>query len=217
MKMKNVVMTNFKGILINAENCNIEAENCELTNAQKAILNLTGGIYNFTHCTIANYYLSSVELGWGNSNDETIHLLGSYTNEETKTTEYYPIWQANFYNTIIWGKGKGSKITFDGDEKAIILPFFRNCIIPNDDATNDDPNDPTATVVNCLINIDPKFKLTDSDDFVFDFRLDSLSPARNVADPAIAKKIPYDIKGIDRFQDQGPDIGGYEYHPEKKL
>ena len=217
MKMKNVVMTNFKGILLNAVNCRIDAENCEFTNAKDALLYLTGGIYNFTHCTIANYYLSSTELGWGSSDNETICMMSSYRNKETSTTEYYPIVQANFYNCIIWGKGTGSEITFDADEEAFIIPFFQNCVIPNREATNDNPKDPNAEVIHCLIDEDPLFQLTDPKDFKYDFRLSSLSPARNAADIQIAQKLPMDIDGNDRFLDEGPDMGGYEFVPEKDL
>ncbi|MDR2806127.1 MAG: hypothetical protein LBB85_10940 [Dysgonamonadaceae bacterium] len=218
IKMKNVVMTNFKGVLLNAVNSNIEAENCEFSNAKNAVLNLTGGIYNFTHCTIANYYNSSSEAGWGNSDNETVRLLGSFWNEAANETEYYPILHANFYNSIIWGRNSRlSEILFDPDEKAVVVTFFQNCVIPNKDATNDDPVSSNAQVVDCLINKDPKFKLTDSRDFIYDFRLDSLSPARNVADKAIAQKLPQDIAGADRFLDEGPDMGGYEFVPVKEL
>ena len=217
IKMKNVVMTNFKGLLLNAVNCRIEAENCEFSNAKNALLFLSGGIYNFTHCTLANYYMSSHELGWGNSDNETVCMMGSYWNEKTESTEYYPIEQANFYNCIIWGKGKtSSDITFDADKKAIIFPYFQNCIIPNADATNDDPNDPDAEVIDCLIAEDPKFRLIDSDNLTYDFRLDSISPARNVADIQIAQKFPKDLNGIDRFLDEGPDMGAYEYVPAQE-
>jgi hypothetical protein len=217
MQMKNVVMTNFKGILLQAVNCRIDAENCELTNAKNTLLNLTGGVYNFTHCTLANYYISSVELGWGNSDNETIRLMGTYWNEATETTEYYPLEHAGFYNSIIWGRSRGSDIVFDADEKAVVVPFFQNCLIPNKDATNDDPADPNAQVISCLIDKDPQFKLTDSKDFKYDFRLDSLSPARNGADRPIAEKIPKDINGIDRLSDEGPDMGAYEFAPGKEL
>ncbi|MDR1526296.1 MAG: hypothetical protein LBS46_01335 [Dysgonamonadaceae bacterium] len=218
MKMNNVVMTNFKGVLLNAVNCRIEAENCEFSNAKDAILNLTGGVYSFTHCTIANYYMSSPESGWGNSDNATVRLLGSYWNEATETTEYYPIEHIGFYNSIIWGKGQNSSdIVLDADEKAVVVPFFQNCLIPNKDATNDDPADPRAQIVHCLINKDPKFKLTDSEDLIYNFRLDSLSPARNVADIPIATKLPKDIDGADRFADEGPDMGGYEFVPAKEL
>jgi hypothetical protein len=216
MKMKSVVMTNFKGILVNAINCNIEAENCEFSNAKGALLNLIGGQYAFTHCTIANYYYSNIESGWGNSNHETIHLLGWKIKDEEEEGPY-PIWKADFKNCIIWG----SEITFDSDTTIFIGHLFQNCVIPNDSAKNDPENDPNATVINCLIKgqpladgrkfEDPKFKKTDLEDFFYDFSLDSISPARNIADPKISRKIPYDMKGVDRFLDAGPDMGAYEW------
>jgi hypothetical protein len=216
MKMKNVALTNFKGVLLNALNCNIEAENCEFSNAKGALLNLIGGQYSFVHCTIANYYFSGIESGWGSSENETVKLLGSYLNEKTEEMEYYPVLKADFRNCIIWGKAKSSEIFIEENEKAFVSKYFQNCVIPNVNATNDDENDLNATVVNCLINIDPKFKMVNSDDFVYDFRLDSVSPARNKADAKIARRIPYDLKGVDRFLDEGPDIGAYEWREENE-
>jgi hypothetical protein len=111
---------------------------------------------------------------------------------------------------------------FDDAPDAIVIPFFQNCVLPNEGAENDNPDDVNAQVVHCLIKgqlyngkklESPQFKVTASDDLHYDFRLDSVSSARNVADPAIARKLPKDIKGVDRFMDEGPDIGGYEYHP----
>jgi hypothetical protein len=201
--------------LLNALNCNIEAENCEFSNSQGAVLNLTGGQYNFTHCTIANYYFSHLETGWGNSDNETIHLSSSHFNNETEEMEYFPVWQANFYNSIIWGKKNlnSSKITIEEGPDVSISYYFQNCLIPNDDATNDDVNDPNIvpSVVDCLFNIDPKFKVIAEDERFYDFRLDSVSPMRNKANPDISKRVPYDINGIGRLLDEGPDIGGYEY------
>jgi hypothetical protein len=215
MKMKNVVLTNFKGVLINALNCNIEAENCEFSNARGALLRLIGGQYSFIHCTIANRYFGSVESGWGSTDNETVHLLGSYLNEETEDVEYYPISKADFKNSIIWGKTGSSAIFIEKNEKSYVSHYFQNCIIPNADATNDDERDLNAEVVNCLINIDPKFKKVDSNDYVYDFRLDSISPARNKANAKISERIPLDMNGIDRFLDEAPDIGAYEWEGTK--
>jgi hypothetical protein len=212
MKMKNVVLTNFKKILIHALNCNIEAENCEFSNAGGALLYLIGGQYSFTHCTIANYYSGGVESGWGSTRHETVRLLGSYLNEAAEEVEHYPLSKADFKNSIIWGNAESSDIFIEKNEKVSVSHYFQNCIIPNDSATNDNENDLNAKVVNCLINTDPKFKKIDSSDLVYDFRLDSISPARNKADSKIAGRIPYDLNGVDRFLDEGPDIGAYEWN-----
>jgi hypothetical protein len=206
LKMKNVIITNFKGTLIRAVNCYIEAENCELSNSKGLLLDLAGGQYRFTHCTIANYYYSNLETGWGNSDNETVYLSSSYYNKETDAPEYYPI-EADFYNTIIWGikNFSTSKIKVENESKASLSYSFRNCLL------NIDSN-LISTATDCLINADPRFTAIGDKNLFYDFRLDSLSPARNKAYPEISREIPYDIKGIDRFLDEGPDIGAYEYH-----
>jgi hypothetical protein len=220
LKMANVILTNFKGILIYSVNCQLSAENCEFSNSKDALLNLTGGSYSFTHCTLANYYASNLEAGWGNSENETVRLNTTYyPGTEDGEPEYYPILQADFYNTIIWGKHQNSsKITIEENKNASINYYFENCVIPNDDATNDNPND-SAKVVNCVINKYPQFMDIDPGkgdkedyEFVYDFRIALISPARNVANPKFSQNLLYDINGIDRFLDEGPDIGGYEYN-----
>jgi hypothetical protein len=226
LKMNNVVLTNFKGILVHSVNCRLSAENCEFSNSKGALLNLIGGNYSFTHCTLANYYASSQEAGWGNSDNETVQLLTYYVEEETDTT-HYSIEQADFYNTIVWGmkNQSSSKIQLGISGNAFLNYYFENCVIPNKDATNDDVNDPKIIprLVNCLIDKYPEFldinpakEGKDEYEFYYDFRLDSISPARNTANPKFARRFPYDINGIDRFLDEGPDIGGYEYELRTK-
>ena len=213
IKMKNVVMTNFKGLLIHALNCKMEADNCEFSNAKNALLNLTGGQYRFTHCTIANAYVSSLETGWGNSNNETVFLSDSYFDEETQKDLPYPV-TAYFYNTLIWGSKNltTSKINLEKSETDLISLHFQNCLIPNEEGDKNSA-DIVASATQCLFNVDPKFKAIEDGKRFYDFRLDSISPARNKADPEIAKQIPLDIDGKDRFLDEGPDIGGYEFVP----
>ncbi|MDR1738904.1 MAG: hypothetical protein LBR66_08855 [Candidatus Symbiothrix sp.] len=214
MKMSNVVMTNFKGFLLYAVNCKIEADNCELSNAKDGLLILTGGSYRFNHCTIVNYYMSNQEAGWGNSDNETVWLLSTYRTSLEDEGVTLPIGRADFFNTVIWGNGAGSDITI-GDTMAI-RSYFMNCVIPNATATNDSIDDPNAQVVHCLIHEDPKFRKIRSDDLSYDFRLDSLSPARNIANPLYASELPLDLDGKNRFTDTAPDIGAYEYQPENE-
>lgn len=222
MKMKNVILTNFKGTLINAVNCNIEAENCEFSNSQQALLNLTGGSYYFAHCTFANHYFSGQEAGWGISDNQTIALKDKYTIIEDDVeilTEYYPITKADFYNCIVWGARDKttSRITINESQDDNISYYFENCLIAAN-ATNDDPEDPniTPTIVNCIIGENPEFKkllVNESGiaDFIYDFRLTKESPARNVANRIISQEIPFDMNNINRFLDEGPDIGAYEW------
>jgi hypothetical protein len=45
----------------------------------------------------------------------------------------------------------------------------------------------------------------------FNFTPDSLSPARNIADKAVASRFPLDLNGKNRFSDDNPDAGCYEW------
>ena len=55
------------------------------------------------------------------------------------------------------------------------------------------------------------FVKIDSQNLRYDFRLDSISPAINAADPVSA--MPYDREGWRR--DDKPDIGAYEFFKEE--
>ena len=213
IKMKNVVITNFKGVLINSVNCNIEAENCEFSNSQYALLNAFGGSYSFTHCTFANHYLSSSEAGWGNSDNSTIILRNEYITGENK--EYYPVTQADFLNCIIWGtkNTSTSRISIKKSDESDIAYYFENCLLPinlKDDWISE------SFVINCILNENPEFKTLligedGTNEFIYDFRLMENSPAINNANRTIAETIPFDINGIDRLADENPDMGVYEF------
>jgi hypothetical protein len=218
--MKNVILTNVSGTLINAINCKMIAENCEFSNAKNAILRLIGGSYHFTHCTIANFYPSQPEYGWLHSNNETLLLSNTYYPEspegEIPNPQYFPLLEAVFSNTIIWGeKPVTSDIVIYKNPETAMSYTFINCIIPNEGFNDED-------FIDCLFKSNPLFSDTEFIDSsfqteeknvigTFDFSLQEKSPARNMANQDIAKTIPYDLKGFSRFADNQPDAGAYEY------
>ena len=55
LKINNSQITNMDGSVLTAINSNIEATNSEFTNATINVVQLSGGKYSFTHCTLANY------------------------------------------------------------------------------------------------------------------------------------------------------------------
>jgi len=215
--MKNVVLTNAAGYLLQAVNCNMVAENCEFSNAKNALLYLIGGSYRFTHCTIANYYPFNPKLGLTNSDNETLILSDTFLNPDGMENEYYPVISAEFFNSIIWG-GKystTSAIQIEQFNKDTPIPYlFQNCMV-----LYNKPDDPQF--VDCLFQGDSIFQRTDPADLdnntwvPFDFRLQENSPAKDIADFDIASQIPYDIEGFNRLADGKPDLGAYEYHKEE--
>ncbi len=57
------------------------------------------------------------------------------------------------------------------------------------------------------------FRLFDTKNFLYDFRLQPASGALNCADPVAAERYPFDRYGVSRLTDEGPDAGCYEYQP----
>ncbi|MDL2322389.1 hypothetical protein LJC52_00190 [Bacteroidales bacterium OttesenSCG-928-A17] len=216
IRMENVVLTNFSEFLIRATNCNITAGNCEFSNSRFALLYLVGGKYSFTHCTMANFMLSSPESGWATSNNETLILSNTDILFSGKPI-HYPLLQADFTNTIIWGKSPGwnSDIWMEAEEGMEFNYFFRNCIIPNKGENGEH-------TVDCIFNKDPLFRkvnLWDPETKKYssiDLRLKTPeegqdpSPAINAADPDYSISFPFDLDGNDRFADEKPDMGAYE-------
>ena len=216
LKIKNSIVTNIKGSLISAVNCHIEGENCEFSNSQYYLLSLAGGKYSFSHCTMANYYPSVQQ--WGSSNNQTIYLTNenAEVDELTGRTTYTPapLEQADFTNCIVYGANSRYGINLAKDTvRAPSTTYnynFLNCLVLFDEKKSQEK------FTDCVFNKDPKFmnlRLTDDDrkSIPYDFRIGSESSARNVANVDAAQKFPYDINGISRLQDDGPDIGAYEY------
>jgi len=218
--LKNVVLTNVSGTLLKSVNCHIIAENCEFSNAKNQLLYLIGGFYSFTHCTIANYYPSRPDLGWGNSENETLLLTDSVQADMDTSDNYFPVINAEFFNSIIWGGrySSSSAIRILKSNAGMDIPYlFKSCLVPN--AQTDDTH-----FVDCLFQLNDSlsqkiFQKTDPANFEknvwypsFDFSLKKDSPAKDVANPEIAAQLPYDINGISRLVDGYPDLGAYEYH-----
>lgn len=221
LKITNSIVTNVKGTLISAINCLIEGENCEFSNSQYDLLYLAGGKYSFTQCTMANYYPSVVQ--WGASSNQTVGLTNQMpvldnTGKEV-TFVPAPLEKADFINCIIYSPNSRGGINLAKDtvnNPGTTYNYeFLNCLVLYDDKKSKN------RFADCIFNKDPRFlniKLTDdkSKSIPYDFRIDSISPARNTANVEAARKFPYDMNGVDRFADDGPDIGGYEYMKNEK-
>jgi len=217
--MKNVMLTNVSGTLLQAVNCNITAENCEFSNANGALLNIVGGSSRFTQCTIVNYYPYNDKAGWAKSDNETLILSDAVLNWDGGDNDYYPVISAEFDNSIIWGLSPSSTsaIQINQFNTGTPVPYlFKNCLIPN--------GEPDSTqVINCIFQAtDSLFQKTDPNDYVndnwypsFDFHLRKSSPVRDVGDIEIATQVPYDMDGYYRLTDGLPDLGAYEYHDDQ--
>jgi hypothetical protein len=95
--------------------------------------------------------------------------------------------------------------------------LFENCLIEVSKDSVDADN--TELFKEIIFEEDPKFKKIPSqseplpDRYIFDFSLDTLSPAKDKGTVEIINLFPeleFDIRGQSRLMDSGPDLGAYE-------
>jgi hypothetical protein len=178
---------------------NIEASNTLIANCGKyCVTLLIGGNYNFNHCTIANF--------WGFKHRETSSLLISnqmiIPTEEGNILLWGDMVQANWRNSIIWGNIQ-SELEL-GHYKASMFNYsFENCIIKVADSIN--TSDPEI-YQNIFKNIDPLFKAYD----LYDYQLDTLSPAKDAGLNHYGELAPLDMNNVSRMADSAPDLGVFE-------
>lgn len=182
-----------------AVNANIEASNTVISDCGFYCALLAGGSYDFTHCTIANY--------WGSySNRQTPSVI--MTNLLAFAQERDTIWfngdllKADWNNSIIWGNSK-SEIEFGNNEGYQFNYQFTNSLVKISDTLF---NAQQENFKSSIINIDPSFV----DFSKYDYQLDTLSPAKDAGLLKYAEKIPYDLNNISRLSDELPDLGAYE-------
>ena len=112
-----------------------------------------------------------------------------------------PIEKAYFGNSIIYGN-KEFEIIVDEHPDSPIPYVFDHCLIKADPEVFDLGD--TEHFLNIINLEDPRFLDPDMNNF----DLDTLSPAKDVALPALAIEYPLDINGESRLGQLGPDIAG---------
>jgi hypothetical protein len=199
--LSNTRIENMTAFCLYTHTSNIVASNCIFANSGSYNLALRfGGSYEFNHCTAIN--TSSKEI----RGSTTVLLLQNYF-INNKVAYVYDQIKADFNNCIIYGDND-NELVFDYAGQGLFNYRFKNSLIKTPLKLND-PKYPGA-----VFNKDPRFKLPGKDGFRF--AIDSLSPARGIADLNIAKLFPVDLRNNSRLSDEGPDAGAVEWVPAKK-
>ncbi len=200
--IKNTTINNVSKFGLLAEDSRIDVINSIFGNCGFHSVALTlGGIYNFYHCTIANYYNIKFR-------STGALFLNNYFMENNKAI-VGEVFEANFYNTIITG-ANSNELDYDFNDnekdknKNNYSYHFTNCLIRvNKDKINDKDN-----CKDCILNKKPEFLDTKKSNFNIDFEK---SPCKGAANEKIAEKYPKDKIGNDRYGDNiTPDIGCYQ-------
>lgn len=182
----------------------ILAENLVINNSgQSSFAGTEGGKYNFTHCTIANY--------WNNSFRQFPALLLNNYRETEDAIFLTDLTEANFNNCIIYGNDNPELILDEVPDNANIFNFkFTNCLLRFSDPNgniSDDNYDFTDTnhYVGLRRNEDPVFMDANNNEMI----IGENSGANGLGDLIIAGQVPNDILTVNR--QASPDAGAYQH------
>jgi hypothetical protein len=195
-----------------SRHASIKGDNVVANNTGQASIALTqGGIYNFRHCTFANY---STYFG------QSPVIINDY--QETPDAVFVSDLTANFDNCILYGSSNFalSLEKVAGDD-VLFKCKFNNCLIKLADFSNILKNNPlypfdgnnpelVTYTPGCII---AKNSIQDKPDFLdpVNNKLnlgDAEGGANGSADPAISALVPNDILG--NVRSGLPDMGAYE-------
>lgn len=187
----NTIVQNTSEYGLLAINCYIDFQNCLFANSKGAAVSLTGGKYNFLHCTLANYYR------WSVRQKECLAIGNVYEGKA------YGLDKCDFINSIVSGSVSG-ELQLSGVGTVAYNYKFQNCLIKATEQKNEH-------FVNTVWNADPLFvNINNNKDYSYNFELQAGSPAIGKADRSYSLLLPYDLKGRSRLMDTDPDIGCYE-------
>lgn len=190
-----------------AQNVDATVVNTEISNCASYCVYLAGGKHDFIHNTIAAYYgfpYTTINI---HSNMLAEDVAAVYINNLSKNMA--PT-SASFYNCIITGARKNNVVVAtpltEYYEGSFLGNYLRSDSLPEAFAQNNVYASDSDSVV--FRNIHYLFR----EYRYYDFQLDSLSPARGVADSVVALRYPYDRLGY--LRKNHPDAGCYEYREE---
>jgi hypothetical protein len=172
--------------------------------AENTVFLSVGGVYDFRHCTFANYWNKSVRL------DPSFTISNHLIVQDASGNPVTLLGNMNAYfgNCLIYGNLDEEFIAakLDGAEMNYL---FDHCILK----TQTDVTDP-ENFLNSQKNKDPKFRNVQLNDY----RPDTLSPAIDIGSLEVittsVTDITYDLDGNSRTSDAGPDLGAYEFVPD---
>lgn len=191
LDIRNTVIENMSLAGIYAQGAHIEGDNLLVTNCQTAALALTlGGKYVFGNSTFANYWSYSVRRS-------PLLILNNWYESADGTVQLRPLWQADFYNCIVYGSAT-DEVAFNFAEGGTASFSFTNCLLRTQQSI------PQMLITNCLVNQDPLFaNRSDAD-----YHLKADSPARGKGNTAYLKQ-QTDLDN--RVRSNPPSIGAFEY------
>lgn len=193
LMLTNCRLHNSGATVLAAYHSDIDAAGCEFAEGGEGLVSLVGGTHSFNHCTFANNYLFAAISGPA--------IAFAHFNGETDDQSDKPYLKAVIDNSIIYGLGQDLS---HGDLTDSEI-YVRNCLLKSNG--DDDDN-----FLSCIWGEDPLY-YTVRNEYLFDYRLKTDSPAIAAGDPALTlPRASTDAYGNRRGAQ--PDLGAYVYVAE---
>ena len=201
----NSVVYNMSAYGVAVLNMDALIANCEISNCATYCVYLSGGTHTLLHNTIASYFNNKVAPAMHNvGHADVAAVFINNVSKQMAHTETY------MHNNIIAGVRRNNLVL------ATPLPLRYNGSFTHNYLQNDTLNYPQFrdnTYGTAADTVFVSTLFTSADSTYYNFRLDSVSPARGIADTAVTRLYPLDRLGNDRFADTAPDAGCYEWTP----
>ena len=184
LTLENVTIHNCKGYGLAASHSNVSIKNSLISNTFGDCLYLHNSKADITYSTFAQFYPFDANRGWA------VQLVNS---------------QATFVNSLITGYNEDVFLTDSLDfsfDHCIVRTIIEDTVIVAEKFPSSVLETPKDSV-----NGEMHFKLLDTENFIYDFRLDSISTAIGNALPF--ENIPLDRDGNNRSTST-PSIGCFE-------
>ncbi|MCD8318696.1 MAG: hypothetical protein LUC45_07620 [Paraprevotella sp.] len=202
LTLTNSVIHNVGGEGLGIYHCRAYVGNTQVSNTLGHCVAVVGGWAEFVQCTLAQFY------PWDASRGDALYLSNRWLEMD------YPLEHAYFLNCLVTGYADDVIMGNLKDDQNDVDYYFGNCVLRTVESED------AARFVNVVYEKkgdqgtgQDQFKRFDTDNYLYDFRLDSLSVARDKGALEWAKRYPTDPYGVSRVSDAGPDAGCYEFAP----
>jgi hypothetical protein len=204
LQLDNTLISRMSSSGVYALNAVLNAENLVVGDCGASCVSLIyGGDYQFTHCTLANYWPS----GFAPRRLPTLRLADYFVSyDENENLVLYTggeFENAVFENSIICGS-RTTELQIESYDNLQLNYLIDYCLTRIHRDSVRYLEDPLIT--NIINNEEPRF-----DSIPVIYELDSLSPAINAGLPDHALELPLDLNGNSRMDDAAPDLGAYEW------
>lgn len=180
------VIENMSDAGILAFSSDILVQNTLINNClNQTFAGLAGGTYTLEHVTLANFSFDFIR------QDPSVIFTNLF---EVQGTRFEEELRVNLRNSIVWGVLDDEIFLSEEGTPPVLLSTTHSLLRTTQTERFGKPTN--------LLNQDPRFRTP----FLYDYRLDTLSPAQNAAVPI---GLTTDLLGQPR-NDEAPDMGAYE-------